>query len=111
MSSQPWGDKRWSSETKRRRLAQARAVMDQIDEKYKTKEEEQYLDPDKGFAELRDPTAPRPIADDKDAIKSFKGDFAFLGAGREMSSRRAIMFRARRARRRRARRFQSRILP
>ena len=60
------------------RLAQARAVMDQIDEKYKTKEEEQYLDPDKGFAELRDPTAPRPIADDKDAIKSFKGDFAFL---------------------------------
>ena len=52
--------------------------MDQIDEKYKTKEEEQYLDPDKGFAELRDPTAPRPIADDKDAIKSFKGDFAFL---------------------------------
>ena len=52
--------------------------MDQIDEKYKTKEEEQYLDPDKGFAELRDPTAPRPIADDRDAIKSFKGDFAFL---------------------------------
>ena len=46
MSSQPWGDKRWSRETKRRRLAQARAVMDQIDEKYKTKEEEQYLDPD-----------------------------------------------------------------
>jgi predicted NAD-dependent protein-ADP-ribosyltransferase YbiA (DUF1768 family) len=78
MSSQPWGDKRWSRETKRRRLAQARAVMDQIDEKYKSKEEEQYLDPDKGFAELRDPTAPRPIADDKDAIKSFKGDFAFL---------------------------------
>ena len=78
MSSQPWGDKRWSRETKKRRLAQARAVMDQIDEKYKTKEEEQYLDPDKGFAELRDPTAPRPIADDKDAIKSFKGDFAFL---------------------------------
>ena len=78
MSSQPWGDKRWSRETKKRRLAQARAVMDQIDEKYKTKEEEQYLDPDKGFAELRDPTAPRPIADDKDAIKSFKGDSAFL---------------------------------
>ena len=37
MSSQPWGDKRWSRETKKRRLAQARAVMDQIDEKYKSK--------------------------------------------------------------------------
>lgn len=77
-ASEKWGDKDWSRATKKRRLAQARALMDDIDEKYKTKEEKQYLDPDKGFAELRDPTIPRPNADDKDAVKKFVGEYGFL---------------------------------
>ena len=55
--------------------------MDEIDKKFKLQEEEQYLDPDKGFAELREPGEKRPTYEDKDAIKRFEGEFAFLSSG------------------------------
>ena len=73
-----WGNKEWSKDTRKRRLQQARAAMDAIDDKYKAKEEEQYLDPDKGFAEFNPNKMLDGALKDGDAVVGLEGEYEFL---------------------------------